>query len=155
MGLQLLLKIFLALFISISVFAAPTDFDKKFNTLEKGMTTKAVKTLLGAPDLREAKGTGETWHYEGRQVIFDNGKVSEFGKEGPQVAATPTPEPTTVPHTLGIGDTCKKDVECQSENCYFKKCSGKNNCSVPFGKLCATDSDCCDGKCDFQKCKKR
>ncbi len=158
MGLQYLLKIFITLLISTSVFAAATEFDKKFNTLEKDMTPKEVKALLGSPDLREVKGTGETWHYsenEGRQVIFDNGKVTEFGKEGPKVAATPTPAPTPLPHILGIGEECKKSLECQSDNCHFGRCSGKNNCSVPLGKQCGTDSDCCDGKCDFQKCKKR
>jgi len=152
-----LLKILIALLIS-TAFAAPTAFDQKFNTLEKGMGPAQVKALLGPPDLREAKGTTETWHYyqnEGRQVIFDGGKVTEFGKEQPAPPPTPTLGPTAVPHILRIGDECKKNLECQSDNCHFGRCSGKNNCSVPAGQQCATDNDCCDGRCDFQKCKKR
>jgi len=152
-----LLKISIILLISASVLAFADSFDQKFNTLERGMARAQVKTLLGPPDLREAKGTTETWHYsqnEGRQVIFDEGKVTEFGKERPAAGPTPTLGPTPIPHILGIGEDCKKDIECQSENCHFGRCSGKNNCSVPLGKTCATDSDCCDGRCDFQKCKK-
>ncbi len=125
------------------------------------MSAPQVKDLLGAPDLRELKGEKETWHYSqegGLQTVFESGKLVEFGRDEPQkqmVIGTPAPTPPLPVHILKIGDECHKDVECQSDNCHFHLCSGKNNCSVPVGKTCGTDSDCCEGRCDFQKCRIR
>ena len=133
----------------------PNSFDQKFNTLQKSMALPDVKNLLGPPDLRELKGDLETWHYNqngGRIVIFDKSGIVEFGREqNPSVSQTPV-EPILV--NLDIGQACKEDKQCTSQNCHFHICSGKNNCAVPIGKICAVNSDCCTGLCDFGKCKK-
>jgi hypothetical protein len=162
---------YIALFIMILLVACKTAeprFDSKMNQLNLGMAPEAVSQILGAPELREASEDKEKWLYnlreplaEQRFVLFTGGKVSAFGRTQSVTApqAVPTLEksdqlnPNSTPRP--IGEACKEDQECESQNCHFKRCSGKNNCSVPEGRVCGDDNQCCTGFCNFGICRKK
>ncbi len=134
------------------------SFDSKFNELAAQMTTDEVKKLLGPASLRELKDGIETWHYENigegsfpKYVQFKSGAVTGFGKE--ETSPSKSDQPSLPSNNREIGQSCKDDVECQSRNCHFNKCSGKDNCNVDLGKICATNHDCCSHFCDFNICR--
>ncbi|MDZ4677062.1 MAG: hypothetical protein SGI74_06080 [Oligoflexia bacterium] len=138
-------------------------FDTRFNQLQAQMPVEKVSQLLGEPDLRELNNGVESWNYnqlDGRYVQFKEGKVTAFGRGVIQAARLATPEssPSLNPTPFvakGIGLTCSNNLDCQSKNCHFKKCSGPNNCNVDIGNICATNNDCCSGFCDFGFCRKK
>ena len=154
--------IFLAIGACSSTSPQSPSFDKNFNQIYAEMPQSQVEQLLGAPLLKELQDGTETWHYSqsgGRRVHFREKKVIGYGAEPPKLvsvpAATPQGSPASVVVDRALGEACDVDGECQSGNCHFHKCSGKNNCHVREGGVCAKDSQCCTGFCDFQICRKR
>lgn len=153
-------KIF-RLFVTLSLFVVltgcasqTTKFDDKFNQLSARMNTTDVQNLLGPPSLKELKDKVETWHYtsagEGRYVQFQDGQVIGFGRDNPLLSSSPPPS-----FNKTIGESCSHDGDCQSRDCHFGHCVGKNNCRSEEGQVCASDADCCTQWCDFGVCRKK
>ena len=140
-------------------------FESQFDGLRADMAQDQVKELLGPPDLKELKDHIETWHYgkdsessHARYVQFTERKVTGFGREQSLWAPLPAPSEKSDQisrplHSKLISESCKQDDECQSANCHFKVCAGKNNCTLNAGQVCGTDNDCCTGLCDFGICR--
>lgn len=150
---------------SAAASASPSTFDQKFNKLDVGESTDKVQKRLGDPTLREVVEGIEIWHYSSgvtlstpKKVDFKNKKVIGFSQDEAAIELLNTSKPA-VPEedfvTRKIGDECKVDRQCESKNCHFKICAGKNNCTLVVDDVCANNKDCCTGFCDFGKCKER
>jgi hypothetical protein len=62
--------------------------------------------------------------------------------------------PPVVPsRSKKYGEKCDDDEQCQSVDCHFGHCVGKNNCTRSIGDTCTSNNDCCDSRCDFDVCK--
>jgi hypothetical protein len=141
------------------VFACSTskvdDAEKKYNSLEIGMSTEQVKTLLGEPSLREGKENKEVWYYSagmGRDLEFKDKKLSSFAR--PKTETPVNVEGHNIP-PKDIGDKCDSDKQCLSGDCLLNRCVGRNNCWRKVGMTCTQQFDCCDSICDFGICKPR
>ncbi|MCC6277592.1 MAG: hypothetical protein IT289_06740 [Oligoflexia bacterium] len=139
-----------------------TSKNNRYNALAAQMTKAEVQSSLGEPQEKSLIDGIETWYYENRTFLirFKDQKVTAFGRSQDfflETGNSTSPQPATPPPegSRALGERCESNSNCQSGNCHFKTCAGKNNCTLTFGKTCATDSQCCEGKCDFGKCKIR
>lgn len=164
MSVKNLCFIFLILLLGCST--VEKNFDQKSVKLAKNQSPSEVESHLGLPTKKELTPRDiEIWSYgPTRQVTFKKNKLAAFGvvvsQATPEPNAirhpSPTPEPEYNGPPKGVGESCKKDKECQSTNCHaFKRvCAGPTNCTIPLnGKGCGGDKECCTGRCEFGICK--
>lgn len=139
----------------LSCSSAEKEFQSKFNQLSPKMTADQVEKILGPPQNKQLQNDLDTWQYPYKKFVrFKDSKLTEYG-DGSVLTQTKAPDDKFEGPARPIGQACKEDSHCLSDNCHFKVCSGPQNCFIPLGGMCAVDKQCCGGICDMGKCIKQ